>query len=57
MQYYHTKDWVRVNKDTEYSKEYDLYWHKGRSYCPLSASHNGIVGVGAKFKDILNEKK
>lgn len=57
MQYYHTKDWVRVNKDTEYSKEYDLYWHKGRSYCPLSASHNGIVGVGAKFKDLLNEKK
>jgi hypothetical protein len=57
MKHYHANDWVKINKNTKYSKERNVYWHKNRIYCPLSAAHNGIIGVGAQLKAILNEEK
>ena len=50
-------DWVRLNEHTEYSPHLQLYWHKGRVYDQLSASHNGIIGTGADLARIIKENK
>ena len=46
-------DWVKVRDDLEYSPRLQLYWHKGRVYDQLSASHNGIIGAGHQLKEVI----
>ena len=46
-------DWIQVNKDTQYSESIQLYWHNNGVYDRLSAMHNGIIGAGAEFKELL----
>ena len=53
----YASDWVRLNEHTEYSPSLQLYWHKGRVYDQLSASHNGIIGTGAALARIIKENK
>ena len=53
----YASDWKKINEDTEYSEELDRYWRKGRLYDELSASHNGIIGVGKIFKELLKDQK
>ena len=53
----YASDWVRLNEHTEYSPSLQLYWHKGRVYDQLSASHNGIIGAGADLARIIKENK
>lgn len=56
---YHSSE--EIDKGLYYCKDLDLYWKAGITYCPLSASHNGLIGAGAKLKKVnkallLNEK-
>lgn len=53
--YKHAQDWEFHSEGVEYSPEKDLYWANNRIYCPLSASHNGIIGVGRELKDLLKQ--
>lgn len=39
-----------------YCKSKDLYFYKGRVYDQLSASHNGLIGMGAMLKNAIKEK-
>lgn len=50
-------DWVEISPTVEYSAHHNVYWHAGRVYCELSARHNGIIGPGAKLKEIINEQR
>ena len=53
----YASDWVHLNEHTEYSTSLQLYWHKGRVYDQLSASHNGIIGAGAAFLTLIWSKR
>jgi len=46
-------DWKIVRPGLEYSKDLDLYYEKGYIYDALSATHNGIIGLGRILKDII----
>lgn len=48
-------DWGKVSEDVQYSKTLDLYWELSTQtvYCPLSAAHNGLIGLGASLKTII----
>lgn len=46
-------DWVKINDNVEYSKELNLYWHNKRVYDELSATHNGLIGLGAQLKKAI----
>ena len=48
-------DWQTLDTDLEYSPSLQLYWHKGKVYDQLSASHNGIIGAGADLARIIKE--
>jgi len=52
----YANDWTEHSPGVEYSKDLDLYYHNGRHYDRLSASHNGIIGLGALLKTIIKEK-
>jgi len=52
-------DWEQLNKHTSYTKQGNLWWStqentKGEIYDELSANHNGIIGYGRQFLNILN---
>ena len=48
-------DWKPVygNDSVEYSQELRLYWKDGKVYDQLSASHNGIIGLGQRLRDLI----
>lgn len=46
-------DWVTIHPGVEYSAFHNVYYHKGRVYCELSARHNGIIGIGHKLKEVI----
>jgi hypothetical protein len=52
----YASDWKEVRWDLEYSAELNRYWHNGRLYDELSASHNGLTGLGRQLKDIIKER-
>lgn len=33
-----------------------LYWKNGKVYDELSASHNGLIGLGAQLKEIIKNE-
>jgi hypothetical protein len=49
----YANDWKRLDEHTEFSESANLYYHRGRVYCPQSASHNGIIGAGRQLADML----
>lgn len=49
------EDWQEIHKGLEYSESKDLYWHKGQVYDELSASHNGLIGLGAVLKSRIKQ--
>lgn len=53
MQQPHATDWTTIAQDLQYSKKLDRYWYKGRIYDERSANHNGIIGMGARLKEII----
>jgi len=53
-------DWKEISEGVFWSNHHQLYWSKllhpeGMVYCELSASHNGLIGLGAKLKTIIKE--
>ena len=51
----YAKDWKHIRPDLEFSVSKQLYWYKGRVYDQLSASHNGIVGVGHQLRELIKK--
>ena len=51
----YSDDWENIRPDLQYSKHLDLYWYKGKVYDQLSASHNGIIGLGYVLKQVIKE--
>jgi len=49
-------DWEQIRPDLQYSKSKDLYWHNGKVYDQLSASHNGIIGAGFQLKEVIKHE-
>ena len=52
-----TNDWKTVSEGVEYSESLKLYWANGNVYDELSASHNGIIGCGLRFREIMKEEQ
>ena len=47
---------TQVSEDVWYCEKLDLYWHYGVVYSPDSAAHNGIIGMGAQLKEIIQRE-
>lgn len=48
---------VEISPGLWFCESRNLYWKDGRVYDELSASHNGLIGLGSQFKQILKENK
>lgn len=48
-------DWTWINDELQYSRVLDLYYYKGKHYCPISAAHNGLIGPGTELKDLIKQ--
>ena len=51
------RDWIAVNNTTEYSASLELYFNDHKIYDELSANHNGLIGYGVIFSQLLNRHK
>lgn len=51
----YARDWKFHSPDVEYSEDLGLFYHNFRVYCELSAHHNGIIGEGAKLKELIKD--
>ena len=49
-------DYIEISTGLFYCKQKNLYWKNGTAYCPLSATHNGLIGGGAQLKQIIKEE-
>ena len=47
------RDWIALNENTQYSESLKLYFNNGNVYDELSANHNGLIGYGANFSQLL----
>lgn len=48
-------DSEEISEGLWYCKQRNLYWKDGTVYCERSASHNGLIGFGAKLKQVIKE--
>lgn len=46
-------DWKEIESGLWFSEKLAMYWKDGRHYDRLSASHNGLIGAGAKLKKVI----
>jgi hypothetical protein len=46
-------DWVTLHRGVEHSIQLGLYWHNNQVYDELSASHNGLIGLGHQLKEAI----
>ena len=51
----YSNDWESYSDNVDYSPRLGLYWSNGTIYDELSASHNGIIGMGAQLKQVIKE--
>lgn len=50
----YASDWVTLRKGLEHSTHLELYWCNNKVYDELSASHNGLIGLGHQLKEVIN---
>ena len=50
---YHSS--VEISLGLWYCEDKHLWWKDGNVYDELSARHNGLIGMGAQLKDIIEK--